>query len=42
LLREAVAVESDEQEDIEALMEDLYEPMPDDSWLDELDAASTA
>jgi hypothetical protein len=37
LLREAVAVESDEQEDIEALTEDLDEPLPDDSWLDELD-----
>ncbi|KAJ7855628.1 hypothetical protein B0H14DRAFT_3448935 [Mycena olivaceomarginata] len=37
LLREAVAVESDEQEDIEALMEDLDEPLPDDSWLNELD-----
>ncbi|KAF7369749.1 hypothetical protein MVEN_00306700 [Mycena venus] len=37
LLREAVALDSDEQEDIETLMEDLDELPPDDSWLDELD-----
>ncbi|KAF7326884.1 hypothetical protein MVEN_02582300 [Mycena venus] len=37
LVREAVAVKSDEQEDIEVLMEDLDEPPPNDSWLDERD-----
>ncbi|KAF7345911.1 hypothetical protein MVEN_01613200 [Mycena venus] len=37
LLREAVAVDNDEQEDTETLMEELDEPPPDDSWLDELD-----
>ncbi|KAJ7710235.1 hypothetical protein B0H14DRAFT_3524886 [Mycena olivaceomarginata] len=37
LIREAVELESDEQEDIEGLMEDLDEPLTDDSWLDKLD-----
>ncbi|KAJ7433563.1 hypothetical protein FB451DRAFT_1419628 [Mycena latifolia] len=39
LLQEAIAVESDEQEDIEDLMDELDEPTApaaDDSWLDKL------
>ncbi|KAJ7883142.1 hypothetical protein B0H14DRAFT_2564943 [Mycena olivaceomarginata] len=32
LVREAVELESDDQEDIKALMEDLNKPLPDDSW----------